>query len=190
MPCPHHKHTHVASARVRAMLIGCALALVAGACAGARASSTADSAARANATTPSAATKMICAGDARHEIEAEVGARTSQPVVGRWREPRYGCAYVYGNGRLTLAVAQLRDDVGARSYYESLAGRLGHGRSLTGLGRAANVTAAGPVIVLKDNAVLTVDPRGLPARFGTPPDTRSDVAITVASIIMGCWTES
>jgi hypothetical protein len=41
--------------------------------------------------------------------------------------------------------------------------------------------------VRKDNKVLVVDTRGLPARFGAPPADRGEVAVTVAATIMGCW---
>jgi hypothetical protein len=35
---------------------------------------------------------------------------------------------------------------------------------------------------------LLVDASKLPANFGSPPQSRSDVALTVAVTVMGCWT--
>jgi hypothetical protein len=40
------------------------------------------------------------------------------------------------------------------------------------------------VVVRKDYKVLLIDISGLPARFGTPPASRGEVAGT----ILDCWT--
>ena len=40
----------------------------------------------------------------------------------------------------------------------------------------------------KDYKVLLVDTSGLPTQFGSPPQTKKDVAIGVALTVLGCWT--
>lgn len=133
---------------------------------------------------------MICASEAQTDIAKTLGVGTIRRVEADWKAPRYSCDYEYGDGAFTLAVEQLADPTAAAQYYASLATRLGRRTALTGLGEAATTTTGGAVIVRKDNSVLTVDPAQLPARFGKPPDTRANVAVSVAATIMGCWTET
>jgi hypothetical protein len=44
------------------------------------------------------------------------------------------------------------------------------------------------MVVRKDWKILTVDISGLPAQFGRPPTSRGDVAVTVADVILACWS--
>jgi hypothetical protein len=60
--------------------------------------------------------------------------------------------------------------------------------NLEGIGATATTTANGSVVVQKDDDVLLVDVRKLPARFGVPSDTRANAAISIAATIIGCWT--
>jgi hypothetical protein len=46
----------------------------------------------------------------------------------------------------------------------------------------------GSAVVRKDYRVLLVDVSRLPARFGKPIASRSDMSAGVAGVIMGCWT--
>lgn len=176
-----------------ASAVALALALVLGACG----SSTRSRAAGAPpvrespaVTAPTATTKMICAPEAVRDIAAAIGEGTVRPVVGTWMPPHYSCQYTYRQGSFTLSVQQLPDQMSTERYFTAITTTLGRGTILTGLGQAATTTTAGSVVVRKDNKVLTVDPRSLPARFGTPPDTRANVAITIAATIMGCWSGS
>ena len=59
---------------------------------------------------------------------------------------------------------------------------------LKGLGQGAFTTRDDGAVVRKDYKVLLVDTSRLPAQFGSPPQTRSEVATNVAAAIMGCWT--
>ena len=45
----------------------------------------------------------------------------------------------------------------------------------------------GSVVVRKDWKVLLVDDSALPTQFGVPPTSASDIAVTVADVILGCW---
>jgi hypothetical protein len=140
------------------------------------------------AVAPSATTKMICADEAQEDIRATLGVATNQPVVPTWRANNYSCRYVYPDGAFALSVQQLPDRAATTRYFTALTAKLGRGSALTGLGDDATTTTSGPVIVRKDDKVLTVDPHDLPARFGKPADTRANVAISIAATIMGCWT--
>lgn len=133
-------------------------------------------------------TRMICEEEAAADIGAALGVETAAPRTPTWIDHTYSCRYGYANGALRLSVKQLTDTAGARRYFRGVRTRLGARRSLSGLGEAAFTTAAGAVVVQKDDKVLVVDVHELPPMFGVPADTRANVAITVAATIMGCWT--
>jgi hypothetical protein len=44
------------------------------------------------------------------------------------------------------------------------------------------------VVVRKDWKVLLVDSSKLPPQFGVPATPSGDVAVTVADVILGCWS--
>jgi hypothetical protein len=186
----HHGHRSFA-----AVVAALAAAIALGACGSSHAVSTATPGAPATiavtaAGEPSATTKMICAPEAGRDIATALGTKTIRPVVPTWRASNYSCRYEYRDGSFTLSVQQLPDTAATARYFAAAATTLGRVMKLAGLGQDATTTKGGGVIVRKDNKVLTVDPRQLPARFGTPPDSRANVAITIAATIMGCWTES
>ena len=66
--------------------------------------------------------------------------------------------------------------------------QLGHSQNLANLGQGAFRTSGGDVAVRKDWKVLLVNVSGLPPRFGRPPTGATDVAYTVADVILGCWS--
>ncbi len=178
-------------ARVTLTVTVCSIGIAACGGAGAKSavspSTTAASAPHSNAS-PSAATKMICGPEGQHEIARAIGATPVRPVTPTWRSRRYSCNDVYRDGTLALAVEQSTTVDNARAYYGQLTKRSAH--DLAGLGASAASLPDATVIVRKDNDILIVDARRLPARFGQPPDTPNNIALTVAATIMGCWTES
>src|SRR5450755_1412163 len=60
-------------------------------------------------------------------------------------------------------------------------------KALGNLGQGAFRTSSGDVVVRKDWKVLLVDVSGLPSQFGVPPTSATDVAFTLADLILGCW---
>ena len=60
-------------------------------------------------------------------------------------------------------------------------------QTLGNLGQGAFRTSGGDVVVRKDWKVLVVDISGLPSQFGVPPTSATDVAYTLADLILGCW---
>jgi hypothetical protein len=68
-----------------------------------------------------------------------------------------------------------------------LAHRMGRTKSIRNLGQGAYQTNGGWVVVRKDRKILTVDISRLPAQFGVPPTSRSDVGVPVADVILACW---
>ena len=60
-------------------------------------------------------------------------------------------------------------------------------RIWAGLGQGAFRTSGGDVVVRKDWKVLLVDVSALPSQFGVPSTSATDVAYTVADVVLGCW---
>jgi hypothetical protein len=154
---------------------------------------TSTSGAKRNASAAAAiseSTRMICASEVQKDLRSTLGTKTTRPIVPRWIDYEYSCEYSYARGAFRLAVKQLPDATATRRYFQNLATRLGRRQTLQGLGEGAFTTRNGSVVVRKDNKVLTVDVHHLPSKFGNPPDTRGNVAISIAATIMGCWTEA
>jgi hypothetical protein len=88
---------------------------------------------------------------------------------------------------MTLSVKELSSPKQTTAYFNSLGAQLGVARKLTLLGQGAFQTTNGSVVVRKDYKVLLVDDSGLPAKFGHPPTTPGNIAVTVADVVLGCW---
>jgi hypothetical protein len=135
---------------------------------------------------PSAIAKEICSGIAQGEIQHILGVKAKvQPPT--WVNHLYTCRYQYPNGSFILSVKELSSWTQTYAYFHALGVSMGDTGSLGNLGQGAFSTSNGTVVVRKDWKVLTVDIAPLPAQFGKPPTSRSDVAYTVADIILDCW---
>ena len=181
--------------RARAIFPAAALSLVIGlaACGGsskpaAQSPSSAPSATAASVKQPSVSAKMICADEAKKDIETALGGVKAQPLVPRWSDATYSCAYVFPSGTMALSVKELPNLPATSAYYAALQKKLGVRDGELGLGTAAFVAKNDDVVSRKDNKVLVIDVGGLPKLFGTPAQQRASVAINVGNVILGCWT--
>jgi hypothetical protein len=138
-------------------------------------------------TNPSPISVMVCAHEAVSEIDSALGERAtvSKPT---WADHRYSCRYGYPSGSMEVSVKELSSWTQTKQYFDSLAATLGRSRQLPGLGQGAFQTTDGSVVVRKDWKVLLVDSSALPPQFGVPPTSSGDVAVTVADVILGCWS--
>ncbi|MGE5156483.1 MAG: hypothetical protein ACM3JP_03185 [Betaproteobacteria bacterium] len=136
---------------------------------------------------PASATAMICRTEAIHEIDSAVGvqATVSRPA---WSDHRYSCTYRYPSGSMRLSVKELPDLQQTGVYYHQLQAGMGDTGGVSNLGQGAFRTTNGSIVVRKDSKVLLVDVTGLPAEFGQPPTTSGNVALTVADVILACWS--
>jgi hypothetical protein len=130
---------------------------------------------------------MVCSSEAQRELAAALGLRTTSVSTPTWLHDTYSCRYQYGNGAFRLSVKELSSWPQTFAYYRGLGGQFGRTRSFENLGQGAFSETDGSVVVRKDWKVLTVDITGLPAQFGVPPTSSSDIAVTVADVILGCW---
>ncbi len=136
--------------------------------------------------TPSSISKMVCSREAQKDMAGTLGvnAVVSKPT---WVNHAYACQFRYPNGLFALTVKELSSWSQTYAHYDSLARQLGRVKTIRNLGQGSYQTRNGTVIVRKDWKILTVDISGLPAQFGDPPTSRSDVAVTVADVILACW---
>ncbi len=138
---------------------------------------------------PSPLATQICATQARVDIASTLGeaADVSTPT---WSVPDhlYACDYRYATGSFSLSMKELSSWPETYAYYDGLQAELGVAQALPNLGQAAFQGNDGSVVVRKDWKVLLVDPTKLPAQFGVPATSSAAVAVTVADIILGCWS--
>jgi hypothetical protein len=135
---------------------------------------------------PSDIAKEICSETAQSQIQRVLGLKANV-VAPTWVDHLYTCQYRYPDGSFALSVKELSSWSQTYSYFDARGKALGDTGSLGNLGQGAFTTSNGSVIVRKDWKVLFVNIADLPSEFGKPPTSRSDVAYTVADIILACW---
>jgi hypothetical protein len=136
---------------------------------------------------PSESSRMICSKEAQTDIASSLGvkATVSAPT---WVNHTYSCNYTYAQGAIKLAVKELDNTAQVVQLYNADAKALGRRPDVVSFGQGAFITTNGSVIVRKDNKVLDVDVSGIPQNFGSPPQDRSNVALSIAATVMSCWT--
>jgi len=137
--------------------------------------------------TPSESSRMICSKEAQTDIAASLGvtATVSTPT---WVDHVYSCNYTYPQGVIALSVKELESQAAVTALYNSDAKTLGRRPDAVSFGQGAFITTNGSVIVRKDNKVLDIDVSKIPQNFGSPPQDRSNVALSIAATVMSCWT--
>jgi hypothetical protein len=139
--------------------------------------------------TPSPLAVQICATEAREDIASSLGeAATVSTPTWSVTQHLYSCVYRYPSGSFTLSMKELSSWPQTYAYFDSLQTELGKAQNLENLGQGAFQATDGSVVVRKDWKVLLVDSSALPAQFGVPPTPSGDVAVTVADVILGCWS--
>jgi hypothetical protein len=138
---------------------------------------------------PSISSKMVCTPQTQSDVQQSLGVQPTQVTTPTWVNHLYTCRYVYPNGSFALSVKELSSTAETNGYYDQQAGQLGRRPDRIALGQGAFLTTGGSLIVRKNYKVMTVDTSQLPAQFGNPPQVPSDVALSVAAIIMTCWKD-
>ena len=138
--------------------------------------------------TPSISAKMVCQKEAIDEIEVSLGKKPTRVTKPAWDKANhlYSCTYVYPNGKLTLSVKEMSSGTDTTNYFNRIKSKYGAAQELQ-IGQGAWVLKNSDVVVRKDYKVLLVDVTGIPPNFA-PLMKRSDVGISVAAVIMSCWT--
>jgi len=134
---------------------------------------------------------MICGAETNSHVATLTGASAPVPTTSTWADNLYTCTYDVRAAALVLSVKSAADPASAHRYFGRLAAKLQPTEPLRGLatlGLPAFKTSTGTVVFLKDNDVLTVDATALPAEVGIQGETRDELAYTVATDILACWT--
>ena len=132
---------------------------------------------------------MVCSKEAREDMAATLGIEAEKVTKPKWvrKDHLYSCAYVYPRGKIVLSVKELSSGTETTNYFESIKRKYGTSDDLHGLGQGALVLKNSDVVVRKDYKVLLVDVTGIPERL-VPAMRRSDVAVSIGTVIMSCWT--
>ena len=139
--------------------------------------------------TPSISAQMVCSKEARDDIKATLGIAAEKVTRPKWvrKDHLYSCAYVYPRGKIVLSVKELSSGAETTNYFESIKRKYGTSDDLNGVGQGAWVLKNSDVVVRKDYKVLLIDVTGIPERL-VPAMRRSDVAVSISTVIMSCWT--
>jgi len=120
-----------------------------------------------------------------------MGLHAPPPTKATWVNHVYTCTYRLPVGALVLSVKQSPDAPAARGYFNTLrlrAGRTQPVTGLAGLGLPAYQNTTGTVVFRKDNMTLQVNAGALPPQVGPANTSRADLAYTVATDVLACWT--
>lgn len=131
---------------------------------------------------------MVCAPEAQADVAESLGVKPTEVTPPTWVDHLYSCTYVYPNGSFTLDVKELSSAAQTTRWFDEQATRLGRLNEPIVLGQGAFLTTNGSAVVRKDWKVLTVDVSRIPPEFGAPPQDPTDTALSVAAVVMGCWT--
>lgn len=139
---------------------------------------------------PSASARMICSAEIRADVAALFAPRALPLATSSWVGHRYTCTYQLPAGRLVLSVRESPDVPSARRYFAALRRHLGVTQPLSGisgLGLPA-YQADGVAVFLKDDKTLEVNATAMPRWGGPASDSRTDLAYTLATDVLACWT--
>jgi hypothetical protein len=134
---------------------------------------------------------MTCGPETATNVAMLMGLHTPAPTRATWADHLYTCTYRLPTGTLVLSVKDSPDVAAARGYFTDRRRALGRTQPLSGLdglGLPAYENTTGSVVFLKDNMTLKVDAAALPGRVGPQGTSRTDLAYTVATDVLACWT--
>jgi hypothetical protein len=140
---------------------------------------------------PSKSAKMICESETRSNVGMLLGLAKPPQGKATWANHLYTCTYQLSVGPLLLSVKESPDIAAARAYFDAMRAHLGHTKPLTGLaglGLPAYENSTGLVVFLKDNMTLQVNATALPRQIGPDGSSPAELAYTIATDVLACWT--
>lgn len=142
---------------------------------------------------PSDPASMICGLEIQDAVKRTF-AMSSQPTgADSWSRSKrmFSCDWSVRGGTLAMSVQDALDENTGRTYFDKLKSRL-DGTKINGMesfGFPAFQTSGGDVVFLKDGKTLQVDATRLPAASLPKGFARGEVAYSVASAVIACWSE-
>jgi hypothetical protein len=123
-----------------------------------------------------------CEEMVRSSAVAAAGQELTGPQRGAWKGDLYTCTYPFAGGPLVVRVRVFDTVDRARARFAAARSAAGATTKLYGIGQAGFVRDDGLLTARKDNFVLTVDGRKLPA------DVNDDtVTWSTTRAIFDCW---
>lgn len=142
---------------------------------------------------PSAAARMICAGDVVEDVTRIMDAPTEVDPTPSWQAPTLTCRYQLEAGPLTLSVHDATDPATAMAHFQTaqISTHATPIKGLYNLGLPAYQTKTGIVSFIKDNKTLQVDASALDGQRHNNANTKTptQIAYAIATSVLACWTE-
>jgi len=143
---------------------------------------------------PSAPAKMICGAEIRDAVRRTFATSGNPASAHSWSKADrvYSCTHRLPHGNLAMSVQDSLDKKSGRAYFDALRNRLPGARAITGMesyGFPAFETPEGNVVFLKDGKTLQVNAAALRGAALPPDFSREEVAFSVASAVIACWSE-
>jgi hypothetical protein len=119
---------------------------------------------------------MICGQETKDDISSILALQAAPHTTSNWADSTYTCTYHLADGPLVISVKESANPASARTYFDSLQGKLQGAapiKGLANLGFPAFQTSGGAVVFLKDSSTLYVDAtRAARRRRAQQGDTR------------------
>lgn len=143
---------------------------------------------------PSTPAKMICGAEIRDAVRRSFALSAQPAAKPSWSKSDriYSCSYRLPGGNLALSVQDSLDKAKGRTYFDALRQRVPGAKTIRGMesyGFPSFETSSGNVVFLKDGKTLRVDASALPASALPSGYSREEVAFSVASAVIACWSE-
>ena len=143
---------------------------------------------------PSKPASMICSAEIQGAVKRTFALPAQPSPTPRWSasDRLFSCSYRIGGSRLALTVQDATDAAKGAAYFGRLRDRAAGARAIGGMenfGFPAFQTPDGRVAFLKDGKSLEVDASAVPVTALPTGYSRAEVAYSVASAVIACWTE-
>lgn len=145
---------------------------------------------RVIASAPSQAATMVCADEAKQNIEEILALPAIPTTTDHWDGTTYSCTYPLEVGDFVMTVTESTNGADAAALAKQLAdaAQAPPIEGLANLGLPGFQSSDGSVIFAKDNMTLHVDATAFPATVGPNKVTAGSFAYELATTILACWT--
>ena len=143
---------------------------------------------------PSAAARMVCAGDVVDDVTRIMDASTEVDPTSSWQAPTFTCRFDLDAGPLRLSVHDATDAATGMAHFQTERLSTTEATSIKGaynLGLPAYQTKTGIVSFIKDHKTLQVDATALSGKRHGIDNTKTptQIAYAIATSVLACWTK-
>ncbi len=131
---------------------------------------------------------MVCSREVNTDLAHGFGIGRAHLSTPTWADHVYSCQYAFPTGVVSISVKELDSAAQTTAYFDQLRATSGHRSERLAMGQGSYFTPSGSVVVRLGWKVMSVDVSQLPDAFGKPPVSPSEAAVSVAAVILGCWS--